>query len=49
MTKYRIKATAYADFIFGNGERTSEAFVDLVWINFNPEARIIGDGQVSVN
>jgi hypothetical protein len=43
LTKYRVKAVAYANFIFGNGKRTSEAYVDLVWINFDPQAKVVGD------
>lgn len=48
-TPYRITATARSNFVFGDGGYTSEGHVDLVWIDFNSNAELVGASEVAVD
>ena len=46
---YRVRAKASGNFVFGDGGWTSEGYVDLVWIDFNSTAEIVGPKEVAVD
>jgi len=46
---YNITAISTSDFIQGDGTWNSRGMVQVVWIPFNPEARIVGDDQISID